>query len=197
MKFNRLTHFMIIVFLAVTFIVVYLYYTIKDVKKISTEVQKLSKDVLALSQSISSITSTLLSQAPVCYAPTSTEAKVQQAVQSNASNIQVTLQGEAVYDDESDAVDDLHQIIQTIDDENTPATTPANIDILQLQSDENTPSKEETPTEKEQPENKKKPTIDAKDLKNLSYESLKKYCKDHGIDAKGNKEALISKILAS
>lgn len=191
MKFNKLTHFMIIVFLAVTFIVVYLYYTIKDVKKISTEVQKLSKEVLALSQSISSITTTLINQAPVCYTPSvpsapSAPSSTQTVPQ--ASSIQVTVQEGIILDDESDNVDDLHQIIETIDDENAQA--PGNVDILQLNT-------EDAPQSTEQELTKPTSKLDAKDLKSLSYETLKKYCKENGIDAKGNKETLISKILAS
>jgi hypothetical protein len=185
---------MIIVFLAVTFIVVYLYYTIKDVKKISTEVKKLSNEVLALSQSISSITTTLINQAPVCYAPIAAGVSVPQTVPV-ASNIQVTVQDGTINDDESDDVDDLHQIIETIDDENTqaPNGTTDNVDISQLNAEDahvQTPSTEQELT-------KTTTKLDAKDLKNLSYETLKKYCKDNGIDSKGNKETLISKILAS
>jgi hypothetical protein len=187
---------MIIVFLAVTFIVVYLYYTIKDVKKISTEVQKLSKEVLALSQSISSITTTLINQAPVCYAPIATGVSVPQTVPVT-SNIQVTVQDGTINDDESDDVDDLHQIIETIDDENTqaPNGTTDNVDISQLNTEDEHVASQSSSTEQELTKTTTK--LDAKDLKSLSYETLKKYCKDNGIDAKGNKETLISKILAS
>lgn len=184
MKFNRLTHFMIIVFLAVTFIVVYLYYTIKDVKKISTEVHKLSQDVLTLSQSITSITNTLISQAPQCYAQPISSNVTQPSQTAPSSSIQVTVQ-EAQLDDgyESDAVDDLHKIIETIEDEKQ--VQEEHVDISQHSEGEH-----ETPVTDEQ-------TIDAKALKAMSYDALKKYCKDKGIDAKGNKDALISKILAS
>lgn len=186
MKFNKLTHFMIIVFLAVTFIVIYLYYTIKDVKKISADVQKLSKDVLSLSQSISSITSSLLTHAPVCYAPSTGSTTLNPPPPITPPNVQITVQQSFQPDDES-VVDDLHQIIETIDDETTKEDTEGNVDIL-------TVSEEKEVAEKEDQE---QPKIDAKELKNLSYEALKKYCKEHGIDSKGNKDALISKILAS
>lgn len=196
MKFNKLTHFMIIVFLAVTFIVVYLYYTIKDVKKISTEVQKLSNEVLALSQSISSITTTLINQAPMCYAPVANSASVPQTIPV-ASNIQVTVQDGIINDDESDNIDELHQIIETIDDENlkAPIATTSNVDISQLNAEDVQVANTTASTEQDLTKNTT--TLDAKELKNLSYETLKKYCKDKGIDAKGNKETLISKILAS
>ena len=199
MKFNRHTHFMIMVFFAVTFIVVYLYYTIKDVKKITNEVQKLSKDVLTLSQSISSITNTLLTQTPVCYAPNQQN--------TTTSNIQVTQkpavssdQNEVQDDASSEAADDLHKIIETIDDDETEKEE--NVDILKCAEVETLEISNSEPTEQEQvntthvvvPTNSK---IDAKTLKSLSYDALKKYCKENRIDAKGNKEALISKILAS
>jgi hypothetical protein len=191
MKLNRLTHFMIIVFFAITFVVVYLYYTIKDVKKITNEVQKLSKDVLTLSQSISSITSTLLTQTPVCYAPT------QQNL--NASNIQVTQkpnQPNEVQDDaSSEAVDDLHKIIETIDDE---SPQEENMDILHVDEEPCIEGIEGIETTENEPSSTPPTTRpDAKTLKGLSYEALKKYCKENKIDIKGNKEALISKILAS
>jgi hypothetical protein len=194
---------MIIVFFAITFVVVYLYYTIKDVKKITSEVQKLSKDVLTLSQSISSITSTLLTQTPVCYAPTQQN--------PTASNIQVTQKprqlNEVQDDASSEAVDDLHKIIETIDDE---SPHEENMDVLQIDKEPCIESIEgieviegiediesiET-TEKEQSSTPLTTRLDAKTLKGLSYEALKKYCKENGIDAKGNKETLIGKILAS
>jgi hypothetical protein len=188
---------MIIVFFAITFVVVYLYYTIKDVKKITSEVQKLSKDVLTLSQSISSITSTLLTQTPVCYAPTQQN--------PTASNIQVTQKprqlNEVQDDASSEAVDDLHKIIETIDDE---SPHEENMDVLQIDKEPCIESIEgiediesiET-TEKEQSSTPLTTGLDAKTLKGLSYEALKKYCKENGIDAKGNKETLIGKILAS
>lgn len=199
MKLNKLTHFMIIVFFAVTFIVVYLYYTIKDVKKISTEVQKLSKDVLALSQSISSITSTLLTQTPVCYAPSSANATVSSVVEQGAgspittTNVQVTIQEEGIHDEASEVGDELHKIIETIDDE-TQDTPKDNVDILQLAEPTEPVEliKSEVATTQESTSR-----LDAKTLKNMSYEAIKKYCKENGIDAKGTKEVLISKILAS
>lgn len=199
MKFNRLTHFMIMVFFAITFVVVYLYYTIKDVKKITNEVQKLSKDVLTLSQSISSITSTLLTQTPVCYAPTqhnTTTSNIQITPKPTVSNQQTELQDDA----SSEAADDLHKIIETIDDEEF--TKEENIDITQCDVEQSFEIPVSEPTEQEQvitttttdtPSTK----LDAKTLKGLSYDALKKYCKENGIDAKGNKEALISKILVS
>jgi CCR4-NOT transcriptional regulation complex NOT5 subunit len=191
MKLNKLTHFMIIVFFAVTFIVVYLYYTIKDVKKISTEVQKLSKDVLTLSQSISSITSTLLTQAPMCYAPPSTNGVVETV--TGSPTIQVTVQAEGVDDEaSSETADDLHKIIETIDDE--AQDTKDNVDILQLAEPTDGESPSATTAEAHQESDSR---LDAKTLKNMPYEAIKKYCKEHGIDAKGTKEVLIGKILAS
>ena len=188
MKFNRLTHFTIIVFLAVTFIVIYLYYTIKDVKRISTEVQKLSKDVLSLSQSISSITSTLLTQAPVCYAPIAT------SVPTNSVNITAVNTGSAQEashdsdiqaDDVSETADDLHKIIETIDDEEHK---DRKVDITEL-------TDKEISMETQRDHDLSR--LDVKDLKALPYDTLKKYCKERGIDAKGTKETLISKILSS
>jgi uncharacterized protein YoxC len=60
MKFNKFTHLSIIVFLSIVFIVIYLYYTISDVKKIHNEVRRLSSDIEKINQSLQNITTTII-----------------------------------------------------------------------------------------------------------------------------------------
>lgn len=54
MKLNRNTHFFIITTFAIVFVVVYLYYTITDVRRLSTDVARLSRDLTLLTDTVKS-----------------------------------------------------------------------------------------------------------------------------------------------
>lgn len=182
MKINRSTHFMILVLFAIAFVVIYLYYTIKDVKKIHVEVARLSNDVLQLTQSISNITNTLLNQntqgvaasAGVCFAPFTPSTPQVPEVPQVQVTVPDTAAPESVSGD-SVASAEMHKIIETIDEDEEVQQTvieeDAQIEQTQI-------------------------VFDAKQLKALSYDALKKYCKDNGIDTKGTKDALVTRVLS-
>lgn len=118
MKFNKFTHLSIILVLAIVFIVVYLYYTISDVKKIHNEVSKLTGDIAKLNTSISSITSTLSlmlapqpTSAPQCSAPAPGTAAVCVMPPSPV------VLGPAVEVESSVDSQELKTIMETIEDE--------------------------------------------------------------------------------
>jgi len=52
MKLNKNTHFFIITTFAIVFIIVYLYYTITDVRRLSTDVARLSRDLTLLTDTV-------------------------------------------------------------------------------------------------------------------------------------------------
>ena len=56
-KFNKSTHLTIISTFAIVFIVIYLYFTITDLRKLQNEVSKLSKQVQTLQEQQSMVTS--------------------------------------------------------------------------------------------------------------------------------------------
>lgn len=179
MKINRSTHFMVLVLFAIAFVVVYLYYTIKDVKKIHLEIARLSNDVLKLTQSISNITNTLINQTtPITpLAAGACMASFSQPI----PQVQVTIPNNITESESGDSVAtaEMHKIIETIDDgeeveadADTQALTTEHANDVGIAQ------------------------LDAKQLKTVSYDALKKYCKENGIDAKGTKDVLVSKILA-
>lgn len=209
MKFNKLTHLSIIVVLAVMFIVVYLYYTISDVKKIHREVSKLTLDIDKMNQSISSITATLM---PLVGGYQAYEQSQSQCVlpsrpvqvQPKPSTVTKTI------DDDASSVDsvELHTIMETIDDEEvTPVedavdvvTTASDvivdnvddsIDITQI-TPETTNTIEENSTPYEGVVDLSSLSVD--ELKKVSYEDIRKFCKGNNLGYKGTKDVLIYRI---
>ena len=210
MKFNKLTHLSIIVVLAVMFIVVYLYYTISDVKKIHNEVSKLTLDIEKMNQSISNITSTLMplvggyqvyQQQQQCNLPS----RPVPSVQVQPKPITTTVE------DDASSVDsvELHTIMETIDDEETTpvedavdAATSASdvivesvpvddsIDITQITPEMTSVEKINTPYEGVVDLS----SLSVDDLKKVSYEDIRKYCKEHNLGYKGTKDVLIYRI---
>jgi hypothetical protein len=185
MKINRSTHFMVLVLFAIAFVVVYLYYTIKDVKKIHLEIARLSNDVLKLTQSISNITNTLINQTtpitPLAAGAGACLASFSQPI----PQVQVTIPNNITESESGDSVAtaEMHKIMETIDDVEENDDNDAN-DAIDVTG--GTPAEQSVnPTQ-----------IDAKQIKTLSYDALKKYCKENGIDSKGTKDALAARIMA-
>lgn len=210
MKFNKLTHLSIIVVLAIVFIVVYLYYTISDVKKIHNEVAKLTDDITKMNTSMSNIsnTLTLLLTPPqsqpsqptqeaggVCNMPQGqTQEQVQQddASSVNAQELMAiieTIEDEKVEDEVKDEVKDEEVVVQdeaVHDDVKEEVNDVANLDDI----------------EEMMPQTLKDLTsaindlsvLSVAELKNFPYDTIKKYCKSNGIDNKGTKDVLIYRI---
>lgn len=180
MKINRSTHFMILVLFAIAFVVIYLYYTIKDVKKIHLEISRLSNDVLQLTQSISNITNTLISQAAPAPSTSAAVCVAPFTVAHSAPQVHVTIP-EETGSSSGDSVEtaEMHKIIESIDEveEVEAPITTNNADAEQQVGSLQTP-------------------FDANQLKSMSYDTVRKYCKDNGIDTKGSKDALVARILA-
>lgn len=208
MKFNKFTHLSIIVFLSIVFIVIYLYYTISDVKKIHNEVRRLSSDIDKINQSLQNITSTII---PILQ-PTSdvcvntnvntnvntTSSVVTKATCKDLPSLVGTT--EPHNDDDNSSVDsqELKNIMSTIEDEEHNQDDVPNIDISsQVDNSSETKSVKNETVEQvaEQQESVKdynKLTVD--ELKKLSYDTIRKYCKNNNIDHKGTKDVLIYRI---
>ena len=211
MKFAKLNHMSIITLFAIAFIVVYLYYTISDVKKIHSEVKRMSQDIDKLNQSITNITTTIL---PMLTFPSATpqqnipEVKRHVNVQTQehpSKNIEVKVENEDVI---SVGSHELTKIMETIDVDNE-----SNVDIDSA-IDDNTKYNIDTSdeivhvddvnqniTNQGMDTNVSNDAIDidigslsAEDLKKVPYNNIRKYCKINNIDDKGSKEILIYRI---
>ena len=201
----------IITLFAIAFIVVYLYYTISDVKKIHSEVKRMSQDIDKLNQSITNITTTIL---PMLTFPSATpqqnipEVKRHVNVQTQehpSKNIEVKVENEDVV---SVGSHELTKIMETIDVDNE-----SNVDIDSA-IDDNTKYNIDTSdeivhiddvnqniTNQGMDTNVSNDAIDidigslsAEDLKKVPYNNIRKYCKINNIDDKGSKEILIYRI---
>lgn len=196
MKFNKLTHLTIVVVLAIVFIVVYLYYTIRDVKKIHNEVQKLTANITDMNTSIANITSTLI---PLLNTNIN---------QTNQRDVVVETVGQCAYvpknDDETSVnSQELKTIMETIEDEEKEVVTETQQyvnDVANLDDIEDMITEEQTL--KDAPKtlditelvNEDYNAMSVDELKKVSYEQLRKYCKNNGINYKGTKDVLIYRI---
>lgn len=210
MKFNKLTHLTILVVLAIVFIVVYLYYTIKDVKKIHNEVQKLTANITDMNTSISNITSTLI---PLLNS--------NQNQRVNSRDVELEGNNQCAYvvsnipktnnvaDDESSVnSQELKTIMETIDDERKEVTETqqcvndvANLDDIEEMINEEQTLKDASQTlditnlsEIAETKDEDLSALSVDDLKKISYEQIRKYCKNNGINYKGTKDVLIYRI---
>lgn len=213
MKFNKLTHLSIIVVFAIVFIVIYLYYTISDVKKIHNEVQKLSKDLETMNHSIASIMSAFLPIVqPQKLSPQQTHSTCAMPQQSPqvALVTQATSTPQVLETQEEDALSEVSQELRNImqgaeDDieEVVEPSTPVNVDITSISNHIESPTVEHEVQEEldsanvessDSTENVDIGSLTVEQLKNTSYDAIKKYCKDNNISPKGTKEVLIYRI---
>lgn len=205
MKFNKLTHLTIVVVLAIVFIVVYLYYTIKDVKKIHNEVQKLTTNITDMNTSITNITSTLIPLLNSSQRPNQRD-----VVLEGGNQCAYVPKIDNVVDDESSVnSQELKTIMETIDDEGKEVVTEtqqyindvANLDDVEEMLDEEQTLKDAPKTlditkmpEIVETTNEDISMLSVDDLKKVSYEQLRKYCKNNAINYKGTKDVLIYRI---
>ncbi len=185
MRLAKLNHLSIITLFAIAFIVVYLYYTISDVKKIHSEVKRMSQDIEKLNQSITNITTSIL---PMLSFPTPTSSPQVPLVTKNQIVV-ATANNEGNEDSDDDVsvgTQELTKIMETIEDEDTKF----DIDV----DGDGDVVKVEEPKKVDVEKTTSIGTLSAEDLKKVPYNDIKKYCKKNNIDDKGSKEVLIYRI---
>lgn len=203
MKFTKMTHLSIIVVLAIMFIVVYLYYTISDVKKIHNEVSKLSQDIEKMNHSIASITSTIMplltGPAPVAYP----SAAGQCEMPASAVCVRDPVKASVVPQQQMDTVSsvdsqELNTIMETIDDEHeedaTVSSQPLDITNLPPSAESDTNASLDATVSMSDDVIADLAALPLEDLKKASYEDIRKYCKANNISYKGSKDVLIYRI---
>lgn len=196
MRFNKFTHLSLLVVFAIIFIVIYLYYTISDVKKIHQEVSKLTRDMEFLNGSLQQMTTALLTNTIPMSTPSVPPAKLETEPVVNLDTTALApeqVQESNDEDDEDDEVasQELQQIMESIEDEeeqevNSSSPTP-NVDINSIDVVEPVTSKHSVTIE----------NLTMEELKKVPYDDIKKYCKEHSINTKGTKDVLIYRIAQS
>lgn len=210
MKFNKFTHLTIVLVLAIVFIVVYLYYTIRDVKKIHNEVQKLTTNITDMNTSIANITSTLIPLLNNSHSQTINQRDV--VLEGGNQCVYVPKMDNVVDDGSSVNSQELKTIMETIENEGKEAVTEtqqyvndvANLDdikdVEELNNEEQTLQDAARTldvtelTEVSETTNEDFGVLSVDELKKVSYEQLRKYCKNNGINYKGTKDVLIYRI---
>lgn len=164
-KLNKSTHMMILMTFTIVFVVVYMYYMIRDVKKIYIEVKKHGQDITALQklstevQELKGLVAALSMQPPVPHDPV----YIPQLVPAPPPVCQVPIPTDA----ESVATEDIKKLVE---DDDAEEEVPVPEDVV-----------EETPSEEQ--------------VKKMKFEELKDLCKKYNISTKGTKESLTAKIL--
>ena len=167
-KINKTTHIMILSVFAIVFIVVYLYYTVNDVKKLSIEVKKNSADITKLTQDIQNAMNVLTNLNNDVL-----EVKGKSIGTSKASLALVVDKDEEETNSEESSVDSqMFKKIITGDDDDDGE------DVV-----------EDEPLEEEVEE------VPAPvDYKSMKYDELKDEAKRRGLSAKGSKDQLIARL---
>jgi hypothetical protein len=203
MKFNKLPHISIITLLAIVFVVVYLYYTISDVKRIHNEMNKLSTDIHNMDASIANMKTSIVS---LLNTPSSTSALPIASVCVGASctlpatnnNLQNIVDD---CDGESGSVnsEELQNIIETIEEDDTIEENHGN-DLIEISQEDDSKLDVEGVINSDNADSLD--DVPQQDIKGLttkavtstSYDTLRKYCKEHNLNAKGTKDALILRV---
>ena len=177
-KLNKTTHMMILMTFTIVFVVVYIYYVIRDVKKIHGDVKKQSVEITGLAseiQEIKSVVSGMLASPPPLQMmpmpvpmPAPAPVKVPVAV---AVAVAVEKDEDEEEDVASVATDDIKKLVE---DEEEPEAEAG----------------EEADTEVTSPD-----AFTEEQLKKLKLDEIKEVCKKFGLNAKGNRDVLIARIL--
>lgn len=223
-KFNKSTHLMILFTFAIIFVVLYLYYTINDVKRMSNELKKITSDVQKINLDIQGLNGALnnlnlaTNNLIIQKQPQQISSVVVKPVNSqssgakNDSSCQKQSPSALINDLEDDDEDDdatsvnteeLKNIINENDDveEETSEVEKKKesvIPIDDVSDDDESDDNDDLELEATSALLKSVATpIETIDFHKLKYEELKDLCKKNGISTKGTKDQLISKLQAS
>jgi hypothetical protein len=208
MKFAKLNHMSIITLFAIAFIVVYLYYTISDVKKIHSEVKRMGQDIDKLNQSITNITTTILPMLTFPSAAPQNIPDIKRPVNVKTQD-HIDKKNEVEVDNEDVASVGSHELTKIM--ESIDVDNESNVDIDVAVDDDikyNIDTSDEVVHVEEINQNITNQEVDAivsndaieigsmsaEDLKKVPYNNIRKYCKMNNIDDKGSKDVLIYRI---
>lgn len=206
-KIDKNTHMLILFTFALIFVVVYLYYTIIDVRKMQKEIKRLNDEIVALRKSPSP------PQPIVSHPQVTTEQVPVKATKSKSESIQVPIV-EITQTDSQVEKKNMSELLDTVLDDADSVVTDEIRDTLNCTDDEeevvanpevtslNATSQEVQDILKEIPEDvndiiddiEKREKVDINELVNMKYDDLKDLCKKHNLTQKGTKEVLIKRL---
>jgi len=200
---------MILFTFAIIFIVLYLYYTINDVKRISNEIKKVSTDVQKLTLDFQGLNGSLnnLNLATnnlIIQKQSQGGAPVNSTVQlASKNNIQmkqalptIVNQFNMNDDDDDDATSvNTEELKKIINENDCNEADDCNIKSDQVNESGNVDDDSDDDDEDDINDDLEIETVvEQPDLNKLKYEELKDLCKKKGISAKGTKDQLITRL---
>lgn len=172
MKIPKTVHLLIIVVFILVFVALYLYNLINDIKRINNEVKKLTNDVQQISKDLNNLVTISSSlnrdvfdlKSSTCKIPIQSAQVKEEEVEKKSVVSEEYIESD---DDTSVNTDELKKIITENEGENDVDNEEDEIHV----------------TEKS-----------LTDFENMSYLELKELCKQKGLNTKGTKEALKSRL---
>lgn len=217
-KLNKTTHLMILFTFAIVFIVIYLYYTIGDVKKMNSEVRRLVSDVSKLNQDVQNILAMMPKipstasnlQIPTGHsAPQSSGSAAAQVVPAQ-SQPQVQVTAKPVQVSKPVVSAPVKQVLPPVDDDEEDEASSVNTEELKrIINDVDDEVHDDNDVEVEKSLEKSieetlehtesvvsDPLPSEENLKKLKAEEIKDLCRARGLSTRGSKEQLIAKLVS-
>lgn len=182
MKLDKNTHILILLVFVLSFVVVYLYFTINDVRKLQREHKKLADDLVSLQQQIV-MSQQQLPQVMAYIPPLPTEQDFAPVPAKVTQKVKVK---ESLSEEEDE--DEDNESVNTEEIRNTLDNTDGGENVLDDEDEE-----------VEQDKNNQTVQViryTQDELLTLKNDELKELCKKHQIPVKGSKEVLIKRLLS-
>lgn len=203
-KIDKKTHLIILFTFAMVFVVVYLYYTIQDLRKTQVELKRV-QDELATVKSLTSAVSNMKADVDELKNVKHIKANIDINKMNVAAATPVEKVSVAVADAPPAAVGgaplEVHEVHEA-DDDTSSVDTEEIRDMLDGGMDDGDadieiPAPVDAPApalEEEEAPVEEKPTLTPEQLKNLKVDELKDLCRDYNLSTKGNKNELLVRI---
>jgi hypothetical protein len=179
-KLNKFLHILILMTFTIVFMVVYLYYIVRDMKRMYQDSKKQATDLQNLQAMVNEIKGVVeMALCATAVPPAKTEPVITTTTESIPAEINIS---EAQTQPQPIASSDVPS-------ENVPNA----FDAESVESEDIRKLVEEGEVEEEIEEAAPLPTKE--DVMNMKYEQLKEFCKKNNMSIKGSRDALINKIL--
>jgi hypothetical protein len=176
-KLNKFLHILILMTFTIVFMVVYLYYIVRDMKRMYQDSKKQATDLQNLQAMVNEIKGVV--EMALCSAappPAKTEPVVMTTAESCPAEINIS---EAQPQPIASSVVPSENVPNAFDAESVESE-----DIRKLVEEGEVEIEEEAA-----------PLPTKEDVMNMKYEQLKEFCKKNNMSIKGSRDALINKIL--
>lgn len=196
-KLNKSTHMLILMTFTIVFVVVYMYYTIKDVKKMYTEVKKHEQDIQNLQKldgdikEMKNILSMIMGSGPmpdqIMMPHNATAVQYAPPPPPHVSSKHPHPPRSQMADDASIATDDIKKLVDDDDmlDE----------DMEIVPTEDETVLVQENACEQVQEAANVSDEYTEEQLKNMKFDDLKEIAKKKKVSIKGTRESLITRIM--